>query len=313
MWQTRNLSLFGICGQFCWKDARAPTAVTTPMFLISGGESGRRFLAQLIVSSSWDSTFRRTACARELLKRMRIGSVSPTWRRSVLTDGIISSWLTSSQPKCSTMERWLEMLRENPHDVKGKMNWLLDHGNLEWTDWSHDKRFEEVAHVFPNDRGIWKFCHQSTVEDIAEIFKRIADETRHSGACRAITITPFDLFHGHVFVCVEERLVGMLLHGAEYPRLNPFFSIHLGSAQRASNLELSSSIDMGMRNIVHLFEPRITCVLNTHLSSPWRDLVMEDLSCIHTTFEGDFGIPLCDIIFIRTNRDEGHAFLEPRI
>eukprot|EP00850_Spirogloea_muscicola_P024997 SM001933S04892 [mRNA] locus=s1933:313:1859:- [translate_table: standard] len=120
-----------------------------------------------------------------------------------------------------------------------------------------------------------------------------------------LSLSRFDLFHGHLFVtdsggkgprngpCCR---LGILFHAMEYPAFCPnTFPINLGYCQHGSTLEIGRSFDF--RNILWLAPaaPHCAAVLvaldASHGTPVYDGLVGEDLGLVRTIFEGASSSP----------------------
>ncbi|KAB1202192.1 hypothetical protein CJ030_MR8G007902 [Morella rubra] len=112
-----------------------------------------------------------------------------------------------------------------------------------------------------------------------------------------ISLNRYDLFHGHLFLAVDTRRVGILFHAKEYPAYDKeVFPYNMGYCQIGSNVTYDES--MNFRNILWLaplpsnsskawVAPGVLVVLDAHPEGIiYRDLIPEYVSFARTIYEG---------------------------
>jgi len=116
-----------------------------------------------------------------------------------------------------------------------------------------------------------------------------------------ITISRYDLFHGHLFWRPPGQGAGLLLHALEYPAYDSStFPVNLGHCQQDSPV-LYSDHQMKRRNIVVLFPVHGAVqgyVLDASVD-PVMSLIPEYLQApVYTLDEATLGLPVADVYFL---------------
>jgi hypothetical protein len=82
----------------------------------------------------------------------------------------------------------------------------------------------------------------------ANLFEGIEEHV--SKSLVRVTISPFDLYHGHLFLSAEHQQIGILFHCKEYPRYDADkFPYHLGYCQENSTCEFDAK-SFQLRNLL---------------------------------------------------------------
>jgi hypothetical protein len=129
-----------------------------------------------------------------------------------------------------------------------------------------------------------------------------------------VTLSRFDLFHGHIFTSYDTNRLGILFHAREYPAYNnSTFPLNLGYCQKGSPMPYDSSMDL--RNILWL-APLAACSAKGMCSDDWlasgtllildareggivhRELVPDYLDDVRTISEDEFGNIVADVNYL---------------
>lgn len=117
-----------------------------------------------------------------------------------------------------------------------------------------------------------------------------------------VTLSPHDLFHGHIFHNQELDACGMLFHCMEYPAYHAeTFPFNLGFCQENSTLHVKSDRDLEGRCVL-LFDGRLVFI---DVASVAQELLWEETRELCTVYEQDFGTPVADVYCYRTNENGG--------
>lgn len=128
-----------------------------------------------------------------------------------------------------------------------------------------------------------------------------------------VSLSRFDLFHGHMFTSYDTSRLGILFHSREYPAYDEkTFPLNLGFCQKGSSIPYDKSMDL--RNILWL-APLVRCtkqgIADDWLASGallildareggvvYRELVPEYLDYVRTISEDEFGDHVADINYL---------------
>ncbi|KAL6578838.1 hypothetical protein OROMI_009054 [Orobanche minor] len=124
-----------------------------------------------------------------------------------------------------------------------------------------------------------------------------------------VSLSRYDLFHGHLFLAKKSGRLGILFHAKEYPAYDKeIFPYNMGYCQVGSNVAYDNS--MNLRNILWLaplpsnfteawLAPGVLVVLD---GSPegiiYQDLIPEYVNFARTLYEEDFGEVVVDINYL---------------
>ncbi|KAJ7551773.1 hypothetical protein O6H91_06G028100 [Diphasiastrum complanatum] len=125
-----------------------------------------------------------------------------------------------------------------------------------------------------------------------------------------VSLSRYDLFHGHMFTAYNTGRLGILFHSREYPEFDKTnFPINLGYCQRGSDVPYDAS--MNLRNILWLapmpacnghqcsnkwLAPGALVILDAHPGGVYyKELVPEWVDVVRTIYEGDFGQVFIDV------------------
>lgn len=126
-----------------------------------------------------------------------------------------------------------------------------------------------------------------------------------------ITLSRFDLFHGHLFISHDNNRLGILFHAKEFPVYDKGdFPYNMGYCQVGSNVPYDDS--MNFRNILWLAPlpsnstkgweaPGVLVVLDTHPDGIiYRDIIPEYVHVARTIYEDDLGDTVVDVNYLDT-------------
>jgi hypothetical protein len=112
-----------------------------------------------------------------------------------------------------------------------------------------------------------------------------------------VSLSRYDLFHGHLFLASESGRLGILFHAKEYPAYDKkVFPYNMGYCQRGSDVKYNDS--MNLRNILWLaplpsnsspdwVAPGVLVVLDAHPDGIiYRDLIPDYVKFVRTIYEG---------------------------
>lgn len=130
-----------------------------------------------------------------------------------------------------------------------------------------------------------------------------------------VSLSRYDLFHGHLFIAVESGRLGILFHAKEYPAYDKkVFPYNMGYCQIGSNVKYDD--EMNLRNILWL------APLPSNDSRDWlatgellildarpggivyRDLIPEYVHIARTLYEDDFGEVVVDVNYLNVGDDK---------
>lgn len=143
-----------------------------------------------------------------------------------------------------------------------------------------------------------RFADAGLQHFFAQLFLSVESQVEH------ITLSRFDLFHGHVFLA--PGVFGVLFHAREYPRSDVY---SLGFCQHNSTLPFDEQLQ-SRRNILFVAsaspaagERRAAlAVLNTSEGGPLHDLLRPGAEELHTVDEASLGTPLLDVTYLNNRR-----------
>ncbi|KAH0994864.1 hypothetical protein GBA52_018728 [Prunus armeniaca] len=112
-----------------------------------------------------------------------------------------------------------------------------------------------------------------------------------------VSLSRYDLFHGHLFLAIDTGRLGILFHAKEYPAYDKeVFPYNMGYCQVGSNVRYDDS--MNLRNILWLaplpsnstkawVAPGVLVALDAHPEGIiYRDLIPEYVNFARTIYEG---------------------------
>ncbi|XP_057961140.1 uncharacterized protein LOC131153105 [Malania oleifera] len=124
-----------------------------------------------------------------------------------------------------------------------------------------------------------------------------------------VSLSRYDLFHGHLFIASDSRRLGILFHAKEYPACEKeIFPYNMGYCQLGSTVTYDDS--MNFRNILWLAPlpgdstepwaaPGVLVVLDAHPGGIiYRDLIPEYVKYVRTIYEDDFGEVVVDVNYL---------------
>ncbi|VVA12638.1 PREDICTED: GLYMA_19G233500 [Prunus dulcis] len=129
-----------------------------------------------------------------------------------------------------------------------------------------------------------------------------------------VSLSRYDLFHGHLFLAIDTGRLGILFHAKEYPAYDKeVFPYNMGYCQVGSNVRYDDS--MNLRNILWLaplpsnstkawVAPGVVVALDAHPEGIiYRDLIPEYVNFARTIYEDDLGEVAVDVNYL----DVGNA------
>ncbi|CAH8382003.1 unnamed protein product [Eruca vesicaria subsp. sativa] len=124
-----------------------------------------------------------------------------------------------------------------------------------------------------------------------------------------VSLSRYDLFHGHLFIATESGRLGILFHAKEYPAYDKkAFPYNMGYCQRGSDVKYGDSINL--RNILWLaplpnksgtgwLAPGVLVVLDAHPDGIiYRDLIPNYVKFVRTIYEDDLGTTVVDVNYL---------------
>lgn len=124
-----------------------------------------------------------------------------------------------------------------------------------------------------------------------------------------LSLTRYDLFHGHLFITRDTGRIGILFHAKEYPAFDKeVFPYNMGYCQIGSNVTYDDS--MNLRNILWLAPlpsrsnnaweaPGVLVVLDAHPGGIiYRDIIPEYVNFARTIYEDDLGDVVVDVNYL---------------
>ncbi|KAM1038724.1 hypothetical protein ACFX13_034096 [Malus domestica] len=129
-----------------------------------------------------------------------------------------------------------------------------------------------------------------------------------------VSLSRYDLFHGHLFLAIDSGRLGILFHAKEYPAYDKeVFPYNMGYCQVGSNVTYDDS--MNLRNILWLAPlpsdstkawaaPGVLVALDARPDGIiYRDLIPEYVNIARTIYEDDLGEVAVDVNYL----DVGNA------
>ncbi|XP_050384554.1 uncharacterized protein LOC126801130 [Argentina anserina] len=130
-----------------------------------------------------------------------------------------------------------------------------------------------------------------------------------------VSLSRYDLFHGHLFLALETGRLGILFHAKEYPAFDKeVFPYNMGYCQTGSNVTYGDS--MNLRNILWLAPlpsnsakgweaPGVLVVLDARPDGIiYRDLIPEYVNFVRTIYEDDLGEVAVDVNYLAVGNPE---------
>ncbi|KAL7259551.1 hypothetical protein ACSBR1_005441 [Camellia fascicularis] len=124
-----------------------------------------------------------------------------------------------------------------------------------------------------------------------------------------VSLSRFDLFHGHIFLATDSGRLGILFHAKEYPMYDKkMFPYNMGYCQIGSNVVYDDS--MNFRNILWLaplpsdstkawLAPGVLVILDANPKGIiYRDLIPEYVNYARTIYEDDLGDVVADVNYL---------------
>ncbi|KAK3128006.1 hypothetical protein QOZ80_7AG0581380 [Eleusine coracana subsp. coracana] len=124
-----------------------------------------------------------------------------------------------------------------------------------------------------------------------------------------VSLSRFDLFHGHLFLASETGRLGILFHAKEYPAFDKeLFPYTLGYCQTESNVTYDDS--MNLRNVLWLapfpsnqtkawLAPGVLVVLDAHPDGViYQEMIHDYVQVVRTIYEDDFGEVVVDVNYL---------------
>ncbi|KAE8702663.1 tafazzin-like [Hibiscus syriacus] len=152
-----------------------------------------------------------------------------------------------------------------------------------------------------------RFISQELNSYIEYLFKLIVERGPDVGL--KVSLSRYDLFHGHLFIATQTGRLGILFHAKEYPAYDKeVFPYYLGYCQKDSNVTYDDS--MNLRNILWLaplpsnskqgwMAPGVLLVLDAHPGGiVYRDLIPEYVNFVRTIYEDDLGNVVVDVNYL---------------
>lgn len=124
-----------------------------------------------------------------------------------------------------------------------------------------------------------------------------------------VSLSRYDLFHGHLFLASGTGRLGILFHAKEYPAFDKeLFPYNLGYCQSESDVVYDDS--MNLRNILWLaplpsnvtkawLAPGVLVVLDAHPDGIiYQDMIRDYSQVVRTVYEDDFGEVSVDVNYM---------------
>ncbi|XP_073135124.1 uncharacterized protein [Henckelia pumila] len=129
-----------------------------------------------------------------------------------------------------------------------------------------------------------------------------------------VSLSRYDLFHGHLFLAADSGRLGILFHAREYPAYDKeVFPLNMGYCQVGSHVAYDDS--MNLRNILWLaplpsdstrawLAPGVLVVLDAHPEGIiYGDLIPDYVQIARTLYEDDFGEVVVDVNYLNVGID----------
>ncbi|KAJ4877671.1 Uncharacterized protein Rs2_42689 [Raphanus sativus] len=140
-------------------------------------------------------------------------------------------------------------------------------------------------------------------------------ESRGPSVGLNVSLSRYDLFHGHLFLAPDSGRLGILFHAKEYPAYDEsVFPYNMGYCQRGSDVKYGDSINL--RNILWLaplpsksgpgwLAPGVLVVLDAHPDGIiYRDLIPSYVKFVRTIYEDDLGTSAVDVNYLNVGGAE---------
>ncbi|CAA7024720.1 unnamed protein product [Microthlaspi erraticum] len=140
-------------------------------------------------------------------------------------------------------------------------------------------------------------------------------ESRGPSVGLNVSLTRYDLFHGHLFLASDSGRLGILFHAKEYPAFDKkLFPYNMGYCQRGSDVKYGD--EMNLRNILWLaplpsksapgwLAPGVLVVLDAHPDGMiYRDLIPNYVKFVRTIYEDDLGATAVDVNYLNVGAEE---------
>ncbi|KZV34812.1 T-box protein 41 [Dorcoceras hygrometricum] len=157
-----------------------------------------------------------------------------------------------------------------------------------------------------------RFINEEVNSYLEFLFKVIVERGPSVGL--NVSLSRYDLFHGHLFLAADSGRLGILFHAREYPAYDKeVFPLNMGYCQVGSNVAYDDS--MNLRNILWLapfpsnstkawLAPGILVVLDAHPAGIiYQDLIPDYVQIARTLYEDDFGELVVDVNYLNVGTD----------
>uniref|UniRef100_J3MP05 Uncharacterized protein n=2 Tax=Oryza brachyantha TaxID=4533 RepID=J3MP05_ORYBR len=152
-----------------------------------------------------------------------------------------------------------------------------------------------------------RFANKDINSYLAFLFELIVAQGPSVGL--NVSLSRYDLFHGHLFLASRTGRLGILFHAKEYPAFDKeLFPYNLGYCQAESNVAYDDSINL--RNILWLaplpsnetkawLAPGVLVVLDAHPDGIiYQDMIRDYVQVVRTVYEDDFGEVAVDVNYL---------------
>ncbi|XP_075523678.1 uncharacterized protein LOC142556218 [Primulina tabacum] len=156
------------------------------------------------------------------------------------------------------------------------------------------------------------FINEELNSYIEFLFKIIVERGPSVGL--NVSLSRYDLFHGHLFLAADSGRLGILFHAREYPAYDKeVFPFNMGYCQVGSHVAYDDS--MNLRNILWLaplpsnstkawLAPGVLVVLDAHPEGIiYQDLIPDYVQIARTLYEDDFGEVVVDVNYLNVGTD----------
>ncbi|XP_019083973.1 PREDICTED: uncharacterized protein LOC104707029 [Camelina sativa] len=155
------------------------------------------------------------------------------------------------------------------------------------------------------------YGRQFIAEEVNSYFEFLFQliESRGPSVGLNVSLSRYDLFHGHLFLASDTGRLGILFHAKEYPAYDKkVFPYNMGYCQRGSDVTYDDS--MNLRNILWLaplpsnsspgwVAPGVLVVLDAHPDGIiYRDLIPKYVQFVRTIYEDDLGTTAVDVNYL---------------
>uniref|UniRef100_A0A0A9FWP5 Uncharacterized protein n=1 Tax=Arundo donax TaxID=35708 RepID=A0A0A9FWP5_ARUDO len=250
---------------------------------------------------------RLRSCLRFLSPVRPAAPRAPSWRggsRKVLLEGCDAAEADEMVmwPPAPVME--LARLAVDSGGDPGAIHRALDPTMLPVPDVEGLKKNKCQLTTTPYGR---RFANEEINSYFAFLFELIV--ARGPSVGLSVSLSRFDLFHGHLFLASGTGRLGILFHAKEYPAFDKeLFPYNLGYCQAESDVAYDDS--MNLRNILWLaplpsnetkawLAPGILVVLDAHPDGIiYQDMIPDYVQVVRTVYEDDFGEVAVDVNYL---------------